>query len=413
MRWILGGVVLFWAGIAHADENWPQFLGPRGDGSTDSTGLPVKWNEKENIRWKTPIPGRGWSSPVIWGSQVWMGSATEDGKKMFAICVHKDSGAVLHTIEVFQNEKLDFCHALNSYASPTSVIEEGRVYVHFGSYGTAAIDTTSGKVLWTRRDLPCNHWRGPASSPILYQNLLIVHYDGYDHQYVVAFNKDSGETVWKKKREVDYGTTDGDVMKAYSTPIVITVNGQPQLISTTSKAALAYEPATGNEIWRLRFSGFSATARPLFGHGLLFINTGFSKAELFAVKPDGHGDITNTHVVWSTKKSIPSMPSSVLVGERLFQVDDTGIASCINAKTGEQVWQHRVEGQFSASALSGDGRIYFFSRDNAATVIAAKDEFELLAENKLDDGCMSSPAVSGKALFVRTKTNLYLIEISE
>ncbi|MES2794285.1 MAG: PQQ-binding-like beta-propeller repeat protein [Planctomycetota bacterium] len=399
------------AGTLLGADNWPQFLGSHGDGHADTTDLPVSWSETSNVVWKTPIHGRGWSSPVIWGQQIWMGTAKEDGKEFFAVCADKDTGKILHDIKLFESEKPDFCHALNSYASPTPVMEEGRVYMHFGSYGTACLDTTAdGKVLWSRKDLPCNHWRGPGSSPILYQDLLIVHYDGYDLQYIVALNKNTGETVWKKTRDVEYGTTDGDVMKAYSTPIVIDVNGQQQLISTTSKAVLAYEPLTGKEIWRVRYDGFSSTARPIYGLGMVFISTGFGKAQVYAIKPDGTGDVTDTHVVWKANKGVPSMPSFVLVGERIYMCSDSGVASCLNALTGATVWQNRLEGQFSASMLFAEGRVYFPSREGTTTVVAAADEYKVLSENKLEDGCMASPAAIGKSLFLRTKTHLYRIE---
>lgn len=405
--------LLAWAvlpAICAADENWPQFLGPNGDGHSSATDLPATWSETENIAWKTPIHGKGWSSPVIWGNQIWMGTAREDGKEFVAVCVDKESGKVLHDLKLFESEKPEFCHSMNSYASPTPVLEEGRVYMHFGSYGTACLDSSNGKVIWSRKDLPCNHWRGPGSSPIIYKDLLIVHYDGYDLQYIVAMNKNTGETVWKKDRGVDYGTTDGDVMKAYSTPTIIEVKGRPELISTTSKAVLSYDPLTGEEIWRVRYEGFSSTARPVFGLGMVYISSGFGKAQMFALNPDGAKDITDSNIVWTSNKGVPSMPSFVLVGERLFMVNDTGIASCLNAKTGEIVWQNRLEGGFSASVIYADGKIFFPSRDGITTVVAASDEYKVLGTNKLADGVMATPAAVGKSLFLRTKTNLYRIE---
>jgi outer membrane protein assembly factor BamB len=398
------------AGSARAGDNWPQFLGPNGDGHSTATELPVTWSETENVAWKTPIHGKGWSSPVIWGNQIWMGTAREDGKEFFAVCVDQETGKIIHDLKLFESEKPAFCHSMNSYASPTPVLEEGRVYMHFGSYGTACLDSSNGKVLWSRKDLPCDHWRGPGSSPIIYKDLLIVHYDGYDLQYIVAFNKKTGETVWKKDRGVEYGTTDGDVMKAYSTPTLIEVNGRPELISTTSKAVLAYEPLTGKEIWRVRYEGFSSTARPIYGLGLVFISTGFGKSQIYALNPDGANDLTDSNVVWKSNKGVPSMPSFVLVGERIFMVNDTGVATCLNAKTGEIVWQNRLEGGFSASVIYADGKIFFPSRDGITTVVAASDECQVLGTNKLADGIMATPAAVGKSLFLRTKTHLYRIE---
>ncbi|MEX0937729.1 MAG: PQQ-binding-like beta-propeller repeat protein [Pirellulales bacterium] len=393
-----------------AGDAWPQFRGPAGDGTSDSTRLPVTWSETENVIWKTPIHGRGWSSPVIWGDQIWMTTATEDGKQMFAVCVDRQTGRILHDIKLFDVENPREIHQLNSYASPTPVIEEGRVYIHFGSYGTACLGTTSGEVLWSRRDLPCDHFRGPGSSPILFEDTMIVHYDGFDYQYVVALDKQTGETVWKRDRDIEYGTDNGDFMKAYSTPQIIEAAGKLQMISATSKAAISYDPRTGEEIWRIHYPEFSATARPLFGEGLVFINTGFGKADLYAVRPDGTGDVTDSHVAWVCKRSVPSKPSQLLVDGLLYMVHDAGVASCLDAKTGESVWTQRLGGNFSASPLAADGKLYFLSHDGDVTVVKAGRDYQVLAINRLDDGFMSSPAVSGRALYVRTRSHVYRIE---
>ncbi len=395
-----------------AQDNWPQFRGPTGDGHSNAKGVPREWDETKNVRWKTPIHGRGWSSPVIWGKQIWMTTAAPEGKELFAVCVDRESGKVLHDLKVFDVETPPYINPLNSYASPTPVIEEGRVWVHFGSMGTACLDTATGKVLWTRRDLPCNHWRGPGSSPFLYKDLLIVHYDGYDVQYVVALDKATGKTAWKTDRANDFGTDDGDLKKAFCTPIVIEAGGKPQLISPGSRAAMAYDPLTGKEIWQVRFQSFSCTARPLFGHGLLYINTGFGKADLIAVRPDGKGDVTGTHVAWTAREGIGSKPSAVMVDDLIYVVSDVGgIASAIEAKTGKTAWKKRIGGgQHSASLVCVDGAVWFF--DHEGTAVAAKPgrEYEELARNKLDDGFMSSPAAAGKAFYLRTRSHLYRIE---
>jgi outer membrane protein assembly factor BamB len=398
-----------------ADENWPQFRGPDGQGHSDATGLPVHWSETENIVWKTPIHGRGWSSPVIWGDQIWLTTATEDGKELFAVCVDRQSGRVQHDLKLFDVAEPQAIHTFNSYASPTPVIEAGRVYISFGSAGTACLDTADGHVVWQRRDLPCNHFRGAGSSPILFENLLILHFDGFDYQYIVALDKQTGKTVWKRDRDVDYGTADGDMKKAFSTPLVIDVAGQLQLISPCSKATIAYDPRTGNDLWRVHYSSFSSTARPVYGGGLLFLNTGFGKADLLAVRPGGEasggsGDITATNVVWKQSKSVGSKPSALLVGDLIFLVHDSGVASCVEAKSGNVLWSKRLDGQFSASPISAEGRVYYVSENGTATVLRAGRTYDELAVNHLDDGFMSSPAVTGHALILRTKTNLYRIE---
>jgi len=393
-----------------AQKNWPQFMGPYLNGHADSKNLPIEWSEDKNIVWKTAIHDRGWSSPVIWNNQIWMGTAKEDGKQFFAVCVDKQSGKIVHDLLLFEESEPRFCHGMNSYASPTPAIEEGRVYLHFGSYGTACLDSQTGETIWQRRDLPCNHFRGPGSSPMLYKDLLFIHYDGFDLQYVVALNKRTGETVWKTDRDVEYGTDDGDVMKAFCTPIVISINGEEQLISPTSKAVLAYDPQTGKELWRVRFPSFSATARPLFDDGLLYVNTGFGKADLLCIDPTGKGDVTDSHVKWAAKQSVGSKPSSVLANGLIFVVSDGGVAACIDAKTGEYYWSERLGGEFSSSLLYADGKVYFCSHEGKTFVIAAAREFKQQAVNELPGGFMSTPAVSDDALYLRSKTHLYRVE---
>jgi outer membrane protein assembly factor BamB len=377
---------------------------------TDETDLPLTWSESENVEWKTAVHGKAWSSPVIWDNQIWMTTAPQDGKQLYAICVDRDSGRIVHDIKVFDIPQPQFCIEMNSYASPTPVIEEGRVYVHFGAHGTAALDTTSGQVLWTRQDLPCNHFRGPASSPILYDNLMVVAYDGFDYQYVVAFDKRTGQTVWRRDRNIEYGTDNGDAKKGYGTAKVIDVDGEPQLVYPSAGATIAYEPDSGDEIWRVNHGGMNACNPPLFGHGLLFLNTAAGGFKLFAMRPDGRGDLTKTSIEWKTAQGVPTRSAPVLVDDLLFMTSDAGIATCLDAKTGEEVWQKRLGGQFSASPLYCDGRIYFSNHEGQTFVVAAARDYKLLATNELDDGCMASPAVYDKAIYLRTKTHLYRLE---
>jgi len=398
------------ASNAAAGENWPQFRGPSGDGHCDATGLPVTWSETENVKWKTPIHGRAWSSPVVWGNQIWMTTATKDGHDQFVICVDRNSGKILHDSKLFHNDELQITNPLNSYASPTPVIEEGRLYVHFGVYGTACLDTASAGVLWQRRDIYCDHFRGPGSSPILYDNLLIFHMDGIDVQFVIALEKTSGKTVWKTPRPADLQQIDPDLRKAYSTPLVIRVGGRDQIVCTGAMYTIAYEPATGKEIWRVRHGGFSNASRPVCADGMVFVNSGFGRPTLWAVRTDGRGDVSETHTAWKCSKGMPLKPSPAVVGELIFAVSDSGVMTCLETKTGEIVWQKRVGGQFSASPIYADGRIYFFSHEDKAIVIQPAREYRELAVNRLDDGCMASAAVAGKAIYLRSKTHLYRIE---
>jgi outer membrane protein assembly factor BamB len=403
-------ILAVFASAARAGENWPQFRGPGGDGMTGETGLPVTWSESQHVKWKTAIHGKGWSSPVIWDDQIWMTTAPEDGKQLYAVCVDRKSGRVTHDIKVFDIAEPQFCIEMNSYASPTPVIEEGRVYVHFGAHGTAALDTRSGQVLWTRQDLPCNHFRGPASSPILYGDLLVVAYDGFDYQYVVAFDKLTGKTAWRRDRNIEYGTDNGDAKKGYGTAKVIEVDGQPQLVYPSAGATIAYEPESGEEIWRVNHGGMNACNPPLFGHGLLFLNTAAGGFKLFAMRVGGRGDLTKTNIEWKAAQGVPTRSSPVLVDDLLFMTSDAGIATCLEAKTGKVVWQKRLKGEFSASPIYSEGRVYFPNQDGRTFVIAASRAYELLATNELDDGCMASPAVYDKAIYLRTRTHLYRLE---
>jgi len=345
-----------------AAEYWNQFRGPRGDGQADSKALPIRWNEKENVAWKTAVHGKAWSSPVVWGDQIWMTSATEDGKKLFAICIDAKSGKIVHDITVFEIAKPMFCYPYNSYASSTPVVAEGRLWVHFGSAGTACLDTSNGKVLWTRQDLPCNHYRGPGSSPIVFRDLLIVNFDGFDQQYVVALNKNTGKTVWKTDRTINYRSDNGDLKKAYSTPTVFEHKGRLQLVSPGAVGTVAYDPLTGKELWKVHHGGFNAAARPLYSHGMVFISTE-GGMRLLAVRPDGVGDVTKTHIVWTCNKATPTRPSQLIVGDHMYMVNDKGVASCLDIKTGKPTWTERIGGRHSASPVYADGRIYFFDEE--------------------------------------------------
>ena len=396
-----------------AADRWTEFRGPSGTGHSDSSGLPRDWSETRNVAWKTPIHGRGWSSPVVLGKQVWLTTATPEGKELFVVAVDRDGGRVLFDQKVFDVERPEDTRRYNSFASPTPVIEDGRVYVHFGSYGTAALATDTGKVLWTRRDLPCNHWRGPGSSPILYRDLLIVHFDGFDYQYVVALDKRTGRTVWKTDRTHDFGTDDGDQKKGFATPIVIEAAGRLQLISPAAKAVVSLDPLTGRELWRVRYEQHSAAARPLFAHGLVYIDTGYGKASLLAIRPDGRGDVTDSHVAWSALKGIGAKPSPLLVDDLIYAVADTGgVVTCIDAKTGGEVWQQRIGGGgHSGSPLFGDRALYFFAEDGSAVALEPGRAYKELGRGRLDEGgVMATPAIAGRAIFVRTESHLYRLE---
>jgi outer membrane protein assembly factor BamB len=411
-------VALVMAPAISAQSSWPQFRGPDGNG-LGTQPVPVSWAEGRNIQWKTPIHGKGWSSPIVLGDRVWLTTATPDGRQLSVIAVDRTTGTIVHDLKLFDVAEPQSIHAFNSPASPTPVAEPGLVCVTFGSPGTACLDPQTATVIWQRRDLECNHFRGAGSSPIFFRDLLIMHYDGSDVQYVVALDKKTGKTVWRTPRSIDFKDldkngkpeADGDLRKAYATPHIIDVNGRPVLISLGAKAGYAYNPMTGEEIWRLEErTSHSTSSRPVVGFGLIFYTTGWPTGQILAVRPDGKGDVTETHVAWRVTRGASRKPSLLLLDELIYVINDAGILNAIEAKTGEIVWTNRLAGTFSASPVAAAGRVYFFNEDGQTTVIDAGREFTVLSQNLLDDGVMGSPALAGGAMFLRTKTHLYRIQ---
>lgn len=407
--------------------DWPEFRGPWGNGHAAApgdkqlVGLPLHWSETNNIKWKTEIPHRGWSTPVVLGDQVWLSTATEEGNDFFAIGLDAATGKIRFNEKVFHSvdpEPLGNGASMNCYATPSSAIEPGRVYVHFGSFGTACLDTGTGKVLWKRDDLPCRHYRGPASSVILFENLLILTMDGADLQYHVALDKQTGKTVWKTDRSVVWNdenvpgqmAKDGDLRKAHSTPLIATVAGQPQMFSAGAKAAYGYDPRTGKELWKVQYPDWSVAPRPVYDDGLVFFVTGLVKKELWAVRPDGQGDVTETHVAWKLSTRVGKYASPILVDGLLYTASDESFLTCVEAATGKVVWTERIGGKYAASPIYADGRIYLFSQEGTTVVLKPGRTLDILARNTLDDGFMASPAVAGRAFYLRTKTHLYRVE---
>ncbi len=391
-----------------AQENWPEFRGPSGNGQALGSKLPIEISESEHVDWKTPIHGKGWSSPVVWDDQVWLTTATIDGKQMSVICVDLETGKVLRDQVIHQNASPAFCHPTNSYASPTPAIEEGRVYLHFGSYGTTCLDIRTGKTIWQRTDLKCDHFRGPASSPILYENMLIVAFDGFDLQYVVALDKETGKTIWKTDREIDYGTDNGDLKKAYGTGSVFQVNGKPMLVYPSAMATIAYDVKTGEPIWTVYHDGMNASARPVIAeNGLVIWTNGMGK--MVAVKPTGTGDITESHLVWSLRQGVAKRPSQLVIGNRLYMISDKGIASCIDVENGNPIWQVRIGGEFAASPIFDGEKIFVFSESGDIHIFKPGDQFLRLGRSQLGDGFKASPAVVGNRMILRSFSHLYCI----
>jgi outer membrane protein assembly factor BamB len=400
-------------GVARAGDNWLQFRGP-ASGHTEVRDLPLTWSETEHVKWKTPLPGEGWSSPVIANNQVWMTTALDNGASLHALCCDLATGKLLFDVEVFKNAVVPPKHARNSYASPSPVLDGDRLYVHFGSMGTACLSTKDGRKLWENRDFVVDFQNGPGGSPALYQDKLLLAFDGRDQQYGIALDKMTGKLAWKAGRSAAAGklqTVPPDMRKAYGTPAIFQIDGRAQALTTAAERLYASDPATGQELWSVDYPGFSNVPLPVTDGRMLFVCTGFMKPEIWGIRVGGaHGDATASHVVWRQHIAVPDQSTPVVVGSRLFMVSSGGIASCLNTVTGETLWKERIGSDFAASPLAAEGRIYFCDAQGKTTVVAPADTFQVLAANPLADGCMASPAVVGKALVLRTKTGLYRIE---
>jgi hypothetical protein len=434
----LGGALLsiFFLSIASvaAAGDWPEFRGPGGQGHAAGPNAPLVWSETENIAWKVPLPGHGWSSPVVLGDEIWLttaitteANAAEADRRakghaashlplnvpasvsLRAVCVDRQTGQIRHDVELFNVAWPEPIHATNTHASPTPVVEAGRLYCHFGTWGTACVDTHAAEVVW-RADFPHEHYVGPGSSPIVYHDRVILTCDGADQQFIVALDKATGEEIWRQNRP-PIRTTNPDFRKSFSTPLVVSAGGGEQIVIPGTQWLVSYDPATGSENWRLEHGdGFSLVPRPVAGNGLVYYCTGFGgTAEVIAVRTDGQGDVTGSHIAWRESGQVPTIPSPILTDGMIFTVSDGGVAMCRDAASGKRLWQQRIGGNFSASPVVVGERLYLFGREGKTTVIAVADEYRELAENELDDAIGASPAVVDGELILRTEDALYRI----
>jgi len=417
--------------------SWPQFRGPQGNGHAGATNVPIEFSETTSVSWKTELPGKGWSSPVVADDVIWMTTAIEQkptneererlldasvqggetrSSRAVAKSIHLKlvsvdfhTGSVLKTIDLATIENPDAIHTLNSYSSPTPMIDGDQIHCHFGTYGTFCVDRKSGEIVWSRQ-LPMTHSVGPGSSPLVHDGLLVLIQDGVLRQCVTALDKKTGETVWEVERpELD--VSDGQSKKSFCTPITVTdKRGREQLICVGAHWIIAYQPKTGKVIWRCNHGkGFSIVPRPVCDGESVYFTTGYGKPTMLSVRIDGDGDVSDTHILWRLAKGIPAKPSPILLDGLIYVIDDMGVASCIEASGGDVVWKERIGGNYSASPILAGGHIYFSSQDGKVTVIKPGRDYQLVAENQFDDRIMASPAIVGNSIVLRTEKAIYRI----
>lgn len=408
-RCAFGGLVTLALVPALFAADWYQFRGPDGNGHADAK-LPAEWGPKSNVTWRKELPGVGWSSPVVAGGKIYLTTAVpRDGAySLRVLCLDAKSGAVVWDVEVFkQGADAPKPHSKNSHASPTAVVEDGKVYAHFGHMGTVCLSAKDGTKVWATQELAYKPVHGNGGSPVLVGRHLVFSIDGTDKQAVVALDKATGQVAWQTPRQNKTGASPF----SFSTPLVIKVGDREQIVSAGSGVVMALEPQSGKEVWRVTYgTGYSVVPKPVFANGLVYVCTGYNAPTLIAIRPDGKGDVTATHVAFTVKKNVSLNPSPLVLGDAVYLISDTGVLSCLDAKTGAERWVERVGGNFSASPLYANGMVYLLDEAGTATVFQPGPSYEAVAKNKLGERALASPGVDGDALLLRTEKALYRIE---
>lgn len=412
-RLVLAGLVVLVVTPALTAADWYQFRGPTGQGHADDARLPTEWDQKKNVAWRTELPGKGWSSPVVAAGRIYVTTAvptetTPPDYSLRTICLDAKTGNIVWNVEVFTEDgkTAPKPHPKNSHASPTAVVEGGRVYVHFGHMGTACLNAADGARVWANRDLKYQPVHGNGGSPVVVGDRLIFAIDGGGKQAMIGLDKATGQLAWETPRR----TTP---QKAFSfcTPLPVTVNGAEQVVCPGSEVIQGCDPRTGRELWRVTFdSGYSIVPRPVVGNGLVYFSTGYDNPVTYAVRPDGTGDVTKTHVAWTAKAGAPRNASPLLVGDALYLVNDGGLVTCRDAKTGAERWNEPLGGAYSASPVYAGGLIYLLAEDGTGTVFKGGAGYEPVAKNKLGERALASYGVDGHALLIRTEKALYRVE---
>lgn len=405
-------ILIVFTGTLNAEESvWNQFRGISGQGYAETDAKPpVEFDAKTDLTWNTKLPGRGWSSPVIMGDEIWMTTAIKKGTSFRAISVDAKTGKRLRNIELFTIDEPVEIHNDNSYASPTPIIDSNNVYAHFGRFGTAAIDRKSGRVVWKNDELKIEHQGGPGSSPVEFEDFIIITMDGADEQYVAALKKSDGKIVWKRERSAPY-RENPITHRAFSTPLMIPGEKQPLLVSIGADQVHGYNPADGSELWHARFTGFSNVPAPVSNGTHIFMSTGFFSPELLAIRLGGSGDVTSSHVDWKHTAQVTVIPSPIIVEDEIYMISEKGILNCLSTKDGKKLWRERVSGKFSASPIFAGGHIYLCSENGRVTVIKPNPKkYEMVSSNLLPSRIKASPIAIGSTLYIRTEDGIVRID---
>ena len=417
MRFLIYNSFIFaFLSVFISAKEWTKFRGPTGDGHVTVKSIPLKWSDTENVKWKVSVPGKGWSSPVISKGKIYLTSAVAEGdnqdaadvhRELRVICYDSSDGKELWDTTVFEQKPLKRpIHSKNSHASPTPIIEDGKVYVHFGHMGSACLDS-KGKILWKNNELKYDPLHGNGGTPIIVDNLFFYSADALTNPFVVALDKNTGKVLWKKQRS----ETDQSRKFSFSTPTLIRMGGRSQIISPASGAVFSYDSKTGEELWSVDYGGWSVIPKPGVYKNMIYVGTGYERAHILGIRVDekSKGNVTESHVEWEITKRAPNTPSFMVVDDLLYFISDGGIATCVEPLTGEIIWQERTAGPISASPVYFNGMIYFLDEQGKTTVIKAGRKFEIIAENKIKERTLASFGISEGAIYIRSEKSLFRI----
>ncbi len=402
------GMVLAVAAAPVLAEEWPAWRGPRGDGTSTETGVPITWSATENIVWKTLIPGKGHSSPVVWGDRVFVTTCLESEKRRVLLCIDRAGGKVLWQ-RVVLTAPLERMNNLNSYASSTPVTDGRRVWVTFLEFPHVRVVCydVEGREVWRKTPGELHACHGYCSSLIPYKDLIILNADQDaelpKRAYIVAFDKATGRERWRIDRP--------NRVRSYTPPAIFEAAGKMQMVVSGSKCVASYDPDTGRQHWIIDGPTDQFVANLVYTDGVFMITGGWPTRHILGIRPDGRGNVTDTHVLWHLRdrKIVSYVPSPIARGKYFYLVSDAGLATCLEATSGRKMWSERLGRHHSASPVLAEGRLYFLDDAGVMHVLKAEPAFEVVAKNDLGEPCRVSPAVSHGQIFIRGLKNLYCI----